>query len=222
MTSPIDHAVARFTEPMVTPEEKILAGGNYIAAIKASVNWGLPAAAPLQTAVGFWATENTNLTTGAALVASLEKQLAAAHAAQLTNLRRWGTRRVGVLNALNVLCDGSKDMMATFGVAVAEPAAHVAASVPVDLKSVKSATTGVAAVKWWGTPKNADGFMVQHATNTADPTTYSAAIPCTKRSFQLPGQTPAATIYFRVAAQDPSLPGGVTAWTAWVPAVASL
>ena len=218
----VDHATARFAEPMETPAEKVTGAGTCIAAIKLSPSWGLPAAAALQTAVGFWATETTNVGTGETLIAALEKQLEAARTSQLANLRRWGMRRLGVLNALNVLCDGSKDMMTTFGVGVAEVAAHVDAAVPVDLKSTKSKKTGIAGVSWYGTPKNRAGFMVQHATSATDPTTYSAPIPCTKRSFQLPGQTPAATIYFRVLAQDPALPGGQTAWTAWVAAVVSL
>jgi len=218
----VDHAVARFTEPMNTPAEKVTAANTYIAAIKASINWALPTAADLQAAVGFWITETANIAAGATLIASLEKKLAAARTAQLASLRRWGQRKTGVLNALDVLCDGSKDMMTTFGVGIAEAAAHVAAVVPVDLKSTKSMKSGIAGITWLGSPVNPTGFMVQHATSTTDPTTYSAPIPCPRRSFELPGQTPAATIYFRVAAQDSSLPAGQTAWTAWVAAVVSL
>jgi hypothetical protein len=219
-TTAINHALARFTEPMDTPAEKITGAGVHIAAIKASASWGT--AADIQAAVKFWDGETENLTAGETLIASLEKQLAAARSTQDVNLRRWRMRRQGVLTAINVFCDGSRDTMLTFGVAVADPGAHVEAGVPVDLKSTKSAKSGVAGVAWYGTPENRNGFMVQHATDTADPATYSAPIPCSKRSFQLPGQTPGATIYFRVLAQDPTLPGGQTAWTAWVAAIASL
>jgi hypothetical protein len=220
-TKAIDRATARFTETMVTPAEKVVGAGTAIAAIKASPSWPLPGAADIQTLVGFWTTETANLSTGETLIAALEKQLATARSNQLATLRRWGLRRQGVLNAINVFCDGSKDTMTTFGVTVAGLVPHVGASVPVDLKSMKSKAPGIAGVKWYGTPENRAGFLVQHATNTADATTYSATVPSTKRSFKLPGQTPGATIYFRVLAVDPTLPGGQTAWTAWVAAVVS-
>ena len=218
----IDRATARFTEIMNTPAEKVLGAGVHIAAIKASPSWGQPTATDLQTATNAWATETATVAAGETLIASLEMQLATARSNQLGNLRRWGLRRQGVLSAVNVFCDGSKDTMKTLGVAVAEAAPHVDASVPVDLKSTKSKKTGIAGVRWYGTPLNRLGFVVQHATNPSDGTTYSAPIPCSKRSFHLVGQTPGATIWFRVLAVDPAMPGGQTAWTAWVAAVASL
>jgi hypothetical protein len=222
MNSAIDRAIARFNEPMDTTAEKITGAGVHIAAIMASSSWSLPTAKDLQAATQFWATETANLQAGEKLIASLEVQLATARSDQLANLRRWGLRRQGMLGAINVFCDGSKDTMKTLGVDVATPAPHVDADVPVDLKSFHSEKTGVVGVRWYGTPPCRSGFMVQHAANPADPTTYSASIPCSKRSFQLTGQTPAATIYFRVLAVDPTLPGGQTAWTAWVAAVVSL
>jgi len=200
----------------------VVGAGVHIAAIMASSSWGLPAAAEVQTATQSWATETANITAGEALIAKLEKQLETARSDQLAILRRWGLRRQGVLNAINVFCDGSKDVMKTFGVAVATDAPHVEPGVPVDVQPIKSRKTGLAGVTWYGTPENRSGFQVQHATNTADPTTYSTPIACSKRSFYLSGQLPAATIYFRVLAVDPLLPGGQTAWSPWVAAVVSL
>jgi hypothetical protein len=207
---------------MDTSAEKVVGAGVHIAAIMASSSWGLPTAADLQVATKAWATETANITAGETLIAGLEKQLEAARSDQLATLRRWGLRRQGVLNAVNLFCDGSKDTMKTLGVAVAVDAPHVEPGVPVDVKPIKSSKTGVSGVRWYGTPANRSGFQVQHATNTADPATYSAPIACSKRSFYLSGQLPAATIYFRVLAVDPMMPGGQTAWSAWVAAVVSL
>jgi hypothetical protein len=39
--------------------------------------------------------------------------------------------------------------------------------------------------------------------------------------FELAGQTPGATIHFRVLALDPSLPTGQTEYTPWVPVMVS-
>jgi hypothetical protein len=214
-----DHATARFTEPMDTEAQKVSAANTYIAAIKLSPNW--TAATDVQTAIGFWSTETANLDAGAKLIASLEKQLEAARTAQLATLRRWNQRRQGVLYAINVFCDGSKDKMLTFSVALATQGEHTEAGVPVGLIGRTVRKTGVASVEWFATPRNRTGFMVQHATDTTNAATYSAPIVCSKRSFDLTGQTPGAIISFRVLALDPSLPAGQTSWSAWVTAIAS-
>jgi len=210
-----DHATARFTEVMNTPAEKVAGADIHIAAIKASSNWAVPAATDIQTGTNLWASETANVSASETLIASLEKQLATARGDQLANLRRWGQRRAGVLTAINVFCDGSKDKMLTWGVALAAAGVHVGASVPVHLEGMKSKKPGVASLRWWGTAKTPQGFLVQHATNPVDPTTYSAPIQCSKRSFQLLGQIPGATVHFRVLGVDSTLAGGQTAWTAW-------
>jgi hypothetical protein len=68
----------------------------------------------------------------------------------------------------------------------------------------------------WDDSVNRHGFMVQHASDPTNATTYSAFIPCTVGAYTLTGQASAATVYFRVAAVDPSQPTHLTAWSAWV------
>jgi hypothetical protein len=217
MPSKADHAIARFTEPMETVAEKVSAANTHIASIKASTNWA--AATDVQAATNAWATETTAVEAGAQSIAALEKALGVARTSQLATLRRWGLRRQGVLGAINVFCDGSKDTMTTFGVAVAGGAAPETAVVPVGIMPLKKKVAGMAAWEWFLTPLNRHGFMVQHATNPADATTYSPAMSCSKRSFRLPLQTPGATISLRVMGLDPTLPTGQTEWSGWVSTV---
>jgi hypothetical protein len=217
MASSANHATARFTEPMDTESEKISGAENHIAAIKASSN--AAAATGVIAAANAWAAETTNVDTAAKLIANLEKQLGVARGNQLANLRRWACQRAATLNALNVFCDGSKDTMLTFGVAVAATTAHEPASTPVGLTARNGKAGGVAGWQWLLTPKNYYGFMVQHATNVADATTYSQPMTCSKRSFKLLLQAPGASFSLRVMALDPLLPTGQTAWSAWVSTV---
>jgi hypothetical protein len=209
-----DHAIARFTEPTATEAEKVSAAQTHIAGIKASVNWAT--ATGVQTATNAWATETTAVDTGAKVIADLEKQLGVARTNQLANLRRWTLQRQAVLSAINLFCDGSKDTMQTFSVAVAAATARPPASTPVGLTARKGKVSREVAWQWVLTPKNRHGFMVQHATNVADPTTYSQPVSCSKRSFKLLLQTPGTTISLRVMGLDPSLPTGQTDWSAWV------
>jgi hypothetical protein len=81
---------------------------------------------------------------------------------------------------------------------------------------MKSKTGDRAGFRWDPTP-GAKGYVLQHATNPADATTYSAELPISDSKFWLTGQTRGATISFRVLACDARLPGGRTAYTAWVP-----
>ncbi len=215
-----EHAIARFVEPMETEAEKVSSAETYIAAIKASPNWAL--ATLVQTATNAWAAENTTLDTNAQTIAGLEKQLGVSRANQLINLRRWTLQRQGVLSAINLFSDGSSDTMATFGVAVASSTAHTPASVPVGLMSRKDKVSRAVAWQWLLTPKNRYGFMVQHATNVADATTYSQPMMITKRSFKLLLQTAGTTLYLRVMALDPALPTGQTDWTGWVSSIVSM
>jgi hypothetical protein len=150
-------------------------------------------------------------------IASLEKQIGVARTNQLANLRRWALQRQAVLSAINVFCDGSKDTMLTFGVEVATATIHHPASIPVGITARKGKVSRQVAWQWLLTPKNRYGFMVQHATNVADATTYSQPMSCSKRSFKLLLQTPGTAISLRVMGLDPSLPTGQTDWSPWVP-----
>jgi hypothetical protein len=104
------------------------------------------------------------------------------------------------------------------GVDVVERQAKPNATVPANLRPMKGKTPTVASVRWDPTD-GAHGYMLQHATNTADPTTYVAPFSLTAARYHLGGQTSGTTVYFRVAALDADLPGSQTGFTAWVAVV---
>jgi hypothetical protein len=130
-------------------------------------------------------------------------------------LRRWEVRRRGVLNAVNATCDGSKDMVQGFGLGVVGRTPSPPAVVPEGLRGKRSKAVGTATAVWT-TRRGHRGFLVQYTTNPANPDAFSAPIASAKAKFELTGQTPGATIYFRVLALDPSLPTGQTDYTSWV------
>jgi hypothetical protein len=58
--------------------------------------------------------------------------------------------------------------------------------------------------------------MVQHATDPANPSTYSTPQSSSKASFVLHGLPPTTTVHFRVLALDPRLPTGQTDFCGWL------
>lgn len=67
----------------------------------------------------------------------------------------------------------------------------------------------------WDDAVNRYGFVIQYATDPQNSASYSANIACPAGTFTLTGQGSAATVYFRVAAVDPTLNGHQTAWSPW-------
>ena len=60
------------------------------------------------------------------------------------------------------------------------------------------------------------GFVVQHATDPANPATVSGSIPWTRTTFKIDGLPSKANVSVRVAAIDPASPEGQSPWSAWV------
>jgi hypothetical protein len=217
-SSATDHAVAHIAEPMVTPEQMVTVGSKYTAGIAKSPN--LASAPDVKTANDAWTTENGNLTTANQTVAQCEAALATARSNQAAVVRRWQARCRGCLNAINVYADGSKDLVASFSVGVAERTASPLETVPTGLEGVRSKTAGTASWKW-KTHKGNHGYMVQHCTNPSDPTTFSVPVYASAGKLSLSGLTPGATVYLRVAACDPRLPARQTDYTVWISVLVS-
>ncbi len=209
----IDHATAQLPDPIDTPAQMVAAGNKHIPAIKNSPEF---ANAPeVETAVGAWEVENTNLEDANQKVVDADLAAALARQNQQTIARRWRMRAQGCITAINVYADGSKDIVGKFAMNLATRNEPPLATVPEELRGVRVKESGTAAVRWKTTDGN-HGFMLQHATNPNDPTTISAPFHCTAGKFKLPEQTPGATVYFRVAACDSRLPGNQTPYTPWL------
>jgi hypothetical protein len=218
MKKVVDRAEPVLTKPSNTPAEKVSAANIHIAAVKNSADWAT--ATEVQTAAAAWSTENDNLAAGNKLVAECKSTLAAAQANLLTLKRRWELRKNGLLNAVNAVCDGSKDKVQGFGLGVVVRKPQQAAEVPEGLRGKRSKTVGTVTVVW-PTRRHNRGFLVQYATDPANPATYSVPRASSKGKFELAGQTPGATIYFRVLAFDPWSPNGQTDYSPWVAAMVS-
>ena len=166
-----DQAVPSLTEPNTTPAEKVSAGAVHITAIKNSPNWA--ASAEVQSATAAWSTETDNLDASNKIIAELESKLATARTNQLAVLRRWDVRKRGVLNAVNATCDGSKDMVQSFGLGVVGRTPMPQAVVPEGLRGKRSKRVGAATVVW-ATRRGNHGYLVQYTTNPADAAVFSA------------------------------------------------
>jgi hypothetical protein len=149
----------------------------------------------------------------------LKDQLATAEAKQRTIRRQWMDAMRQVLGAIAVYCDGSTDMVHGFGLNVATRHALGPLAPPTGLTTKPGPNPGEATVSWERGSAH-HGFLVQHATDVANATTYSAGIPCTKAKFTLDGVPTSSVVHFRVAAIDPSEKTGTTAWSDWVAATA--
>jgi hypothetical protein len=210
-----DYAAATMPGPTSTPVEMVDTGNAAIAALNGSP--ALASAPEVQTALGLFTSENAALEANNKKKENLRQQLSQTEADGVTLARRWSLRRQGLLNAVNVACDGSKEKVQSFNLGTIQRGKLPPANMPAGLYQAHSLkpTTVVMA---WDRTKGADGYMVQHATNPADPATYAAPAMCKRTRFALPGQTLAATLYFRVLALDPALPDGQSAYTPWVAA----
>jgi hypothetical protein len=197
---PVDRATPQL-DATANPVKMVTTGTAAIAKINASPN--IP-----------WTAANTALDTNNKNKAAGKAAVALAETSQPILMRRWAVRKDAVMVAIAAYGDGSKDLVQTF-VAVEEREPAPLAGVPVNLRAMKVNKPTIASVRWDPTP-GAHGYLLQHATNPADPTTYSAAISTPGARFHLPGQAPATMVYFRVLACDPALPNGQTAYTAWV------
>jgi hypothetical protein len=208
-----DVANPQITEPTRSAEEMVTTGNDLIPKIKASPNY---AKSPeVQAAVANWDTANTNLDTNNKAKAKAKNDFETADTNEPALKRRWGVRKDAVLVAIKAEGDGSKDIVQSFNVAVEQKKPRVQATVPVGLRGMKVHMPTYASVRWNPTP-GAHGYLLQHATNPSDPTTFSVAIPCKGARFHLGGQTAGTTVYFRVLACDESLPNGQTAYCGWV------
>lgn len=208
-----DFAIATMPGAVDTTVEMVTTGDNAIAGINGSPQ--LPSAPDVQANLALFQAENANLDANNQKKEKLRQQLAQAEADEVTIVRRWSLRRQGLLHAVSVFCDGSKEKVQAFNLGVLQRNKLPPAVVPTNLHQARSdkPTTPVVV---WDRVKGSDGYLVQHATNPADPATYAQPVMCKRARFALPGQMLAGTLHFRVLSLDPALPGGQSDYCAWV------
>lgn len=213
MSKSKDNAIAIMSGDTSTPEAMVPTGDSIMQAIKGSPEY---ANAPeVQAALDLWAAENANLDANNQKKVKARQELAQAEADEVSIVRRWGTRRQGVLHAVNVHCDGSKEKVQSFNLGVIERKKAPQATVPTKLRATRGKKPTTASIAWSPTP-GADGYMVQRAADPANPATYAPPAMCKRSRYGVDGLTIGSTIAFRVLALDPSLPNGQTDYSPWL------
>ncbi len=210
----VDRATPQIVEKGKSAEDLVSSGTTIINDITSSV--GYAAGAPdVQAKLAVFTTANTNLGSNNKSKAAGKLQFDTAVVAEGPLVRRWGIAKRALVSAIEVVGDGSAQVVQGFNVGVEVRQEKSEATVPVNLRPMKARVPDTASVRWDPTD-GAKGYMLQHATNPADATTYSGQIHVSAAKYKLGGQVPGTTIYFRVLALDASLPNGQTAYTAWL------
>ena len=195
-----------------TDAQKVNVARAVTTAAKNGPGWAT--ALDLQAASKVWAKAADDMEANATVISGLRTQLSTAEGKQLTLRRSWRAGRQQVLGTMNVLCAGSADDLKAYGFDVLThvPGAPIA---PPDVLNTKPGkVVGSVAVSWLkGSGRH--GFVLQAATDVSNAATYSAFIPVTGAKHTYSSAPSGSVVHFRVAAIDPSLPTGLTAFSAW-------
>jgi hypothetical protein len=218
VAKPVDKATPIIKKAKGTDAAKADVTTSLVVSMKASPNW---ATAPTAVQVGAtgWTAAADALASNATLISQLKAQLATAEAKQRSLRVRWSDATRQILGAVAVWCGGSPDMVHGLGFDVYARQGLGPLTPPTALTTNPGVNPGEATVKW-ARGVAYHGFLVQHATDVANAATYSAAVACTKSKYTLEGAPPASVVYFRVAAIDPSVKTGQSAWSGWIAATA--
>jgi len=186
--------------------------------MKASPDWAA-APIPVQMAMVGWNSAADEIEANAKILAQLKDQFATAEAKQRSLRRKWSDATRLILGAVAVWCDGSVDIVHGLGLEVLTRQGPGPLAPPFPLSTESGAQPGEATVKWTrGASRH--GFLVQHATDVANPATFSVPVACTKSRFTLVGAPSSSVVHLRVAAIDPSSATGQSGWSDWIAATA--
>ena len=210
---PIDKATPVIRKPKGTDGAKVTVTRSITTAMKAAPPWS--SSPTLQAAVTAWNAAADAVESNAKSIADTRTKLAALEASQRANRQSWKTTTKQVTGIVSVVCEGSPDMVHALGFDVFTHAGPITQVAPSGLVSLPAKVAGEAAVSWQkGTAKH--GFLVQRASEPANPATIAAAIPCTRTKYKIEGAVSASVVHFRVAAIDPTTPAGASPWSDWV------
>jgi len=214
----VDRATPVLRTPRKTDADKVQATRTASQAMQASPDWAQ--AVEVQGAVTAWNKVADDMQANVAAVGAAKEVLFQAEAKARVLRRKWQAATDHVLSTVNVFADGSGDVVKGFSLGVRGRTATGAQLAPEGLSVAPDKAPGSVVAKWKrGTGTH--GFIAQHATDPANPATYSAIVPCTASKCRLEGQLSGAVVHFRVAAIDPTEASGQSPWTAWVAGTAT-
>jgi hypothetical protein len=214
--SPVVRVRPSLGKPRKTSGQIVDTTHSSVAAMKASSEWAN--AADVQTAVAKWSTAADEIAGNAAIIAQLKDQLKAAVAKQRTLTHTWSVCTQQVLTSVDAYCANSPVKIQSFGLVAVTATAHALLDVPTDIASSPGPLPGESRFTW-ARGLAIHGFLVQHATDTGNPASFSPATPCSKVRFTFsppPVLPSGSSVYLRVAAIDPHAALGQSPWSAWV------
>ena len=210
---PVDRAMPVIRKPMGKDAEKISVTRTTTTAMQGSPAWSSTPA--IQTASVAWNKAADKLEAQAKAIGDLRSKLSVL-LADMRGLRRdWTLSTQQMLSTVAVNAGTSADDVHALGF---EVRTHVPVGVlpaPTHITTLPGKAAGEVVVSWFrGSARH--GFVVQHATDVANVATQSEPTPCTKTKYTLKGAQAPSTVYFRVAAIDPSATTGRSPWSDWV------
>jgi len=210
---PVDRAVATIKKRTNRDVLRVSVACDVSKAAAQSLEWD--AAPAVQTAFTGWNDATDAIEANAKVIADLRAQLKTAEARQEGLRRDWAASKGQVTSSVTVFCRGSADRVKAFALDVLTRSKLGALPAPEGLTANPGTALGELAAAWakgvaW------HGFLVQHATDPADPATFSIPAASTKPRFILDGLPSKANVSIRVAAIDPASSTGQSPWSAWV------
>jgi len=212
-----DHAVPRVRQPRRRDSEKVALTNSLKQSLQASPDWAQATA--VQTAFGGLDQDAQKIAAITAQIEGLKGQLQTALTTLVGVRRDWATSLKLLLGTVEVFGKGSVDVVKGFGLEVRSAKALGPLSAPANLVLVRGKEAGTASAKWDRGDAH-KGFVTQHATDPASPATFSTPKVWTKTKYTIDGLPSGSTVYFRVAAIDPSESSGQSPYTPWATGVA--
>ncbi len=215
---PIDRAKPTFRTSKKSDAAVIAATTTTMTAMKASSLWNANPA--LQASGNAWNDATTALATNAGSIADMRKKLTIAVANQTQLRRNWSDALDHTLATVSTITQGSADQVHDLGLDVrTRLPSGIPKATPTGFAPLATNVAGTVIVHWDRGDGN-HGFVVQRASDVANPATFSAVTPTTKTKATFSGLASGTLVHVRVAAIDPASAQGQSAWTDWVAAQA--
>lgn len=212
INKPVDRAQPVIRKSKGTDAAKVGIARSLVGTMQASPEWN--SAVAVQDAAKLLTKAADAIESNAKVALDLRGKLGAAEATQRTLRRDWSIAMQQLTALVAIFCEGSSDRVHAFGFDVRQHSSSGAAHAPSGVTSSPGAISGTVTFQWSrGNARR--GFVVQHASDVANPATYSQVVPCTKAKYTLAGAPPASTVYFRVASIDSKAASGQGPWSDW-------
>ena len=210
---PVDRAVPVMRRAKHNDAAKVASTRATVNAMQGSPLWNTtPSVQAVATA---WTAAADALESNAKALADARAKLATLMANQRALRRGWNDALRHVAANIAVVAEGSADHVQSFGFDVRTANVTGALPAPSGLTTALGKAVGEALVSWArGSAKN--GFLVQRATDVANPATFSAPVACTRVRTTLKGMVSGSSEHVRVAAIDPTSESGQSPWSDWL------